>query len=62
VRDTSTARVLATDLRAFAVDDALPTARRVRVLTHRGDDANASSNDALITDAAKIALHSVGGD
>ena len=113
-RDTSTARALATDLRAFALGDALSTSRRAQlvswlqanttggpyiraavpsgwkvgdktgngdygtrndiavlwppngaapivlaVLSNRGDNANASSDDALIADAAKIALGAV---
>ena len=112
-RDTSTARALATDLRTFALGDALSTTRRaqlvswlqanttggpyiraavpagwkvgdktgngdydtrndiavlwppsgapivIAVLSNRGDDENATSNDALIADAAKLALQAV---
>jgi beta-lactamase class A len=113
-RDTSTARALATDLRAFALGDALSTTRRaqlvswlqanttggpyiraavptswkvgdrtgngdygtrndiavlwpptgapivIAVLSNRGDDENAASDDALIADATKLALRGVG--
>ena len=113
-RDTSTARALATDLRAFVLGDALTTTRRaqlvswlranttggpyiraavptgwtvgdktgngdygtrndiavlwpptgapivIAVLSNRGDDENATSDDALIADATKIALKALG--